>query len=298
MVGAMLHAGLLGTHLPGTRALARWAREFCLGYLYWLGFLLVLEPGNILGSGGGFAWSEELIRILGAALLGGGVTPALLALVRLYPIEGKAPWRNALIQAGVTIGFAAGLILLSCLLAPLFLESERRPFRLALEQEMAVNGPLLVFCVAAFIALAHAMRFSRRNADYAPGAAQAGGAAYLTAVSVKSRGRVSMVELASVAWIETQGNYLALHAGTDVHLIREASVKFEARLDPERFVRIHRRIIVAVDRVRDIAALTNGDATLRLDDGTELRLSRGFRENLRAKFEARRSFSPLEGGQQ
>jgi two-component system, LytTR family, response regulator len=143
-----------------------------------------------------------------------------------------------------------------------------------------------VFCVAAFIALAHAMRFSRRNAFYAPGPAQAG-AAYLTAVSVKSRGRVSMVDLASVAWIETQGNYLALHAGTDVHLIREASVKFEARLDPERFVRIHRRIIVAVDRVRDIAALTNGDATLRLDDGTELRMSRSFRENFRAKFEAR-----------
>jgi len=282
----MPHAGLLGTHLPDTRALARWAREFCLGYVYWLGFLLVLEPGNILGSGGGLAWSEETIRILGAALLGGGVTPALLALVRLYPVEGKFRWRHALVQAGVTIGVAAGLILLSCLLAPLFLESERRPFGRALEEEMTVNGPLLVFCVAAFIALAHAMRFARRNADYAPG-----GAAYLTAVSVKSRGRVSMVELTSIAWIETQGNYLALHAGTDVHLIREASVKFEARLDPGRFVRIHRRIIVAVDRVRDIAALTNGDATLRLDDGTELRMSRGFRENFRAKFEARRSFS-------
>jgi hypothetical protein len=283
----MPHAGLLGTHLPGTRALARWAWEFCLGYVYWLGFLLVLEPGNILGSGGGLAWSQETIRILGAALLGGGITPALLALVRRYPIEGKLLWRHALIQAGVTIGFAAGLILLSCLLAPLFLESERRPFGRALKEEMAVNGPLLVFCVAAFIALAHAMRFARRNADYAAGAA---GAAHLTAVAVKSRGRVSMVELASIAWIETQGNYLALHVGTDVHLIREASVKFEARLDPERFVRIHRRTIVAVDRVRDIAALTNGDATLRLDDGTELRISRGFRENLRAKFEARRPF--------
>ena len=285
----MSHAGPFGILQPGTRTV-RWAWEFCLGFAYWLAFLLVLEPGNILGSGGGLAWSQETIRILGAATLGAGVTPMLLALVQLYPVEGKSSWRHALIQGGVTVAFAAGLILLSCLLAPLFLESERRPFRQALEAEMAINGPLLVFCVAAFIALAHALRFSRRNAGYAPLTAQADGS-YLASVAVKLRGRVSKVELASVAWIETQGNYLALHAGREVHLIRETSVRFEARLDPARFVRIHRRVLVAIDRVRDIAALTNGDATLRLDDGTELRMSRGFRENLHAKFEARQSFA-------
>jgi DNA-binding LytR/AlgR family response regulator len=51
----------------------------------------------------------------------------------------------------------------------------------------------------------------------------------------------------------------------------------EAKLDPGRFVRIHRRMIVAIDRVREIAALGAGDANLHLSDGTELRLSRTYR---------------------
>ncbi len=96
-----------------------------------------------------------------------------------------------------------------------------------------------------------------------------------------------MLELANVDWIETQGNYLALHAGPAVHLIRETSVRFEARLDPRRFVRIHRRTIVALDRIRDVAALSNGDASLRLNDGTELRMSRGFRDAVLEKVGAR-----------
>ncbi len=52
-------------------------------------------------------------------------------------------------------------------------------------------------------------------------------------------------------------------------------------------MRIHRQSIVALDRIREIASLPSGDATVTLDDGTRLRLSRGFREAVRAKFEAR-----------
>jgi DNA-binding LytR/AlgR family response regulator len=97
---------------------------------------------------------------------------------------------------------------------------------------------------------------------------------------VKTRGRVTLVELDDVDWIETQGNYLALHVGSAVHLIRESHARFEEGLDPARFARIHRRMIVAVDRIGDIAPLGAGDAALRLKDGTELRVSRSFRDRL------------------
>jgi DNA-binding LytR/AlgR family response regulator len=98
---------------------------------------------------------------------------------------------------------------------------------------------------------------------------------------------VAPVPIETVDWIETQGNYLALHVGAATHLIRETSVAFEAKLDPARFVRIHRRTIVAVDRVRELSPLLNGDAVVRLTDGRELKVSRGYRAMVRQALELR-----------
>ena len=99
-------------------------------------------------------------------------------------------------------------------------------------------------------------------------------------IPVRARGRVTFVELSDVDWIEAQGNYLALHTGPLSHLIRESLARLEPRLDPQRFARIHRGIIVAVNRIRDIKSRGAGDASLHLKDGTELRLSRNYRERL------------------
>jgi two-component system LytT family response regulator len=61
-------------------------------------------------------------------------------------------------------------------------------------------------------------------------------------------------------------------------MIRATSANFETQLDASRFVRIHRRLIVAVDRIQDVRPVGNGDAILRLVDGRELRASRRYRE--------------------
>jgi two-component system, LytTR family, response regulator len=260
------------------------ARQLALGFLYWLFFLLMLEPDNVvraLRAGGGLFWSQEIIRIAGASLLGASVTPLLFALVRRFPLEGKNGWRNGAIQAAGAIALGAALIALSCVLAALVLASEHRPLLRALGEEFVANWPLVVFGLAGLIAIVHALRFfalvrTRERIAVAPDP----GAAYLTRVPVKARGTQSFVELNDVAWIEAQGNYLALHASGATHLIRESLTSFETKLDPKRFARIHRRTIVAIARVREIEALGAGDALLRLDDGTELRLSRSFRESL------------------
>ena len=68
--------------------------------------------------------------------------------------------------------------------------------------------------------------------------------------------------------------------GPAAHLIRESLSRLEPRLDPARFARIHRSAIVAVSQVRDVTSLGAGDALLHLKDGTELRMSRNFREHL------------------
>jgi two-component system LytT family response regulator len=77
--------------------------------------------------------------------------------------------------------------------------------------------------------------------------------------------------------MEAQGNYLALHEGAEAHLLRENLGSIEAKLNPQEFVRVHRGAIVSLGRVEGITPLGSGDASLRLKNGVELRLSRKYR---------------------
>jgi DNA-binding LytR/AlgR family response regulator len=101
---------------------------------------------------------------------------------------------------------------------------------------------------------------------------------FISSVLVTARGRTQRVDLGQVDWIETQGNYLALHGSGSVWLLRETSARLEAQLDPARFQRIHRRTLVALDQVRGVTPIGAGDAIVDLKDGTHLRMSRSFRD--------------------
>lgn len=273
----MAHAASLPP--PAPPAPPRWLPDLGLGFAYWLGFLLLLEPGNVvraLDAGQALAWDREALRIAGAAALGASVTPLLMALVRRYPVEGGQLWGRIAFHAIAGAVVAALLIVVSCLLASWLLAGETRPLAMAIRQEMTNNWPLLVYCIGTFLGAAHTVRFLRRSASDAP-------PAWLTQVTATARGRRTIVRLDAVDWIETQGNYLALHAGADTHLIRETSVRLEARLDPARFVRIHRRTLVAIDRIAEMTPLDGGDAALTLTVGAELRVSRNYRQTLRER---------------
>jgi two-component system LytT family response regulator len=58
----------------------------------------------------------------------------------------------------------------------------------------------------------------------------------------------------------------------------------EAQLDALRFVRVHRRLIVAIGRIREIEVVANGESILRLTDGRELRASRAYRKSIRQRW--------------
>ena len=82
---------------------------------------------------------------------------------------------------------------------------------------------------------------------------------------------------------EADGNYAKLHVGSKAHLLREKMNDLETQLDPERFVRIHRSIIVNLDRVQELHPHFNGDYIVVLNDGTRLKLSRSRREHLQER---------------
>ncbi len=257
-------------------------RELGLGFLYWLAFLLLLEPGNLVAvvrGGIPLTWTQEVLRIGGASLLGAAVTPLLLRLTRRLPIEGPAWRKHALVHAAGVVSLSVLLIVVAQVLAAVLLAGRDPRLQGSLGEEIARNGALLILCMAAFTGIAHAVRFLRRaelERERSAAATERMAVGPITRVSVKTRGGVLLLPLDEVDWIETQGNYLALHAGPKVHLIRGTLARFEGGLDPQEFVRIHRRTIVRADRVRELTHLSNGDASLRLADGTELRLSRSY----------------------
>jgi two-component system LytT family response regulator len=95
---------------------------------------------------------------------------------------------------------------------------------------------------------------------------------------IKAEGRVSFVRVDELDWVEAAGNYVRLHASKNTFLLRETMSHLEVRLDPRRFVRIHRSIIVNVERIREIQPAFHGDSVVILRDGTELTLSRSYRD--------------------
>jgi len=103
---------------------------------------------------------------------------------------------------------------------------------------------------------------------------------HLDWVMVKVRGKVEFLRTADIDWIEAEGNYVRLHAGKKKYLVREKIGALEERLDPERFLRVHRSALVQLDRVAELHPMAAGDGILVLRDGSEVKLSRGFRRRL------------------
>lgn len=101
---------------------------------------------------------------------------------------------------------------------------------------------------------------------------------HLQRLMIKSSGRIYFIKADEVDWIGAEGNYVNLHVGREAHLLRETMSHLATKLDPEKFVRIHRSTIVNVDRVKELQPLFSGDYVAILHDGTQLNLSRAYRE--------------------
>jgi two-component system LytT family response regulator len=116
-----------------------------------------------------------------------------------------------------------------------------------------------------------------------PGAAHAGAppaaGQHTERVIVRVGDRTQIVRLADVERVESEGNYLTLHAGRSAFRLRATVAGFEAQLDPARFARAHRRTIVNLQFVRDVQPWFNGDHVVRLTSGCEVRLSRFYKDD-------------------
>ncbi len=99
-------------------------------------------------------------------------------------------------------------------------------------------------------------------------------------ILLKSSGEIFFLKAAEIDWIEAEGDYMKFHVAGRAHLMRETMARLEARLDPKRFIRIHRSTIVNIDRLRKLSPSFAGEYAVILQDGTKLKLSRGYHERI------------------
>ena len=115
------------------------------------------------------------------------------------------------------------------------------------------------------------------------GTAATGGAGGNDRLALREGGRVRFVAQGDIDWIQAQDYYVEIHARGQAHLVRDSLRDLAGRLDPARFVRIHRSVVVNVARIAELRSLDAGEGVAVLGDGTELRISRSRRAEVYAR---------------
>ncbi len=107
---------------------------------------------------------------------------------------------------------------------------------------------------------------------------------YLQRLIIKSAGKMYIIKTSDIEWIEADDNYVKLHVNGKTHYLRQTMKTMEKSLDPSLFLRIHRSVIVNMDRISQIQQWFNNEYMVTLKNGTELNMSRTYREKAKQRF--------------
>lgn len=121
---------------------------------------------------------------------------------------------------------------------------------------------------------------SVRREEFVTGSAAVSRDMFLRKLAIKERGRIRLLDVPTIEWIEACGNYVNLHLGGSKHLVRETMNGIEARLDPSLFMRVHRSTIVNIRAVSEFRPFFNGSYLIMMKDQTRLYSSRGYHPKL------------------
>lgn len=99
---------------------------------------------------------------------------------------------------------------------------------------------------------------------------------YPDRLAIKEEGRIQFVPVDRIDWVEAQNKYVLLHAGKESYLLRETLTNLEERLDPRKFVRIHRSSLVNISRIQELRTGLYGEYHVHLIQGAVLKMSRTY----------------------
>ncbi len=101
---------------------------------------------------------------------------------------------------------------------------------------------------------------------------------------VRKLGREFLLNAREIEWLQASGNYVNLHLHGRDYPLRATMSGIEDRLDPTKFVRVHRSYFVNLDYLEQIEPLETGDARLQMRDGSRIPCSRSYRSALRERY--------------
>jgi two-component system LytT family response regulator len=101
-------------------------------------------------------------------------------------------------------------------------------------------------------------------------------------IVVRNEERFDLVPVESIEWIESANNYVQLHCGLKQYLLGESLTHLEGRLNPAKFLRVHRCRIVNLSRILAIHPIVSGTYELELHNGTRLATGRQFKDAIQA----------------
>jgi two-component system LytT family response regulator len=107
---------------------------------------------------------------------------------------------------------------------------------------------------------------------------------FLDRITVKKDGRMLLLNAREIDWIEAEDNYVLLHGRHGPYLLRQTLTNLEAKLDPDRFIRVHRGAMINIDALAQFTPEFHGGYRLDLKSGKQLSLSRSYRDKFFAKF--------------
>lgn len=102
-------------------------------------------------------------------------------------------------------------------------------------------------------------------------------------IAVRSHDNVRLIMAEDINWIRAAGIYVTIHTAGEKFLYRASLATVASRLDPFRFIRIHRSSLVNLRSIASLERRSHGEFEVELRDGTHLNLSRSYRAELEAR---------------
>ncbi|MDB6113492.1 MAG: Two component transcriptional regulator, LytTR family [Lacunisphaera sp.] len=100
-------------------------------------------------------------------------------------------------------------------------------------------------------------------------------------VVLKTGSDLHFIKTADIIWVESQADFVKVHTTGSAQLVRETLQSLEQRVDPAKFLRIHRSSLVNLEHVKKVTPALYGDYTVLMSDDSKLRLSRKNRGKLK-----------------
>lgn len=104
---------------------------------------------------------------------------------------------------------------------------------------------------------------------------------YSERFAIKSSGRIIFIEIDEIDLIESAGNYIRFHIGKEKYLMRDTMNNIEDKLNPEKFIRVHRSSIINRNSIKEMNSMFQGQYEITLNNGIKIQTGRTYNDTIK-----------------